>query len=175
MTWVMAQTYPRVDVGEGPNEPVLYDQSTSLSEKFRRMEWHAQFSYEFARQMFIKGKRAAIGVWSVGYPDQEALMHWTYGLRALNEFQALYARHSYGPLNVDYALRHRFDHDIFATQGFGNVPMLITECGTESVGGMQPWRQQYGGDANAYFDQWVKPFHGGLMADDYVLGATLFT
>jgi len=175
MIGVQMQKTPRVDVWEGPNEPVLYDASTPLGQKLVAVHWHAQFSYEFARQIFIMGKRAAIGVWSVGYPDQEALLSWTQGLKALNEFQALYARHSYGPLDLDYAFRHKRDRDVFALQGFSNVKMLITECGTESVGGMRPWRQQYGGDVNAYFDQWVKPFHGTLMVDDYVIGATLFT
>lgn len=165
---------PWMQAWESPNEPGWnYEWSTST--KRTAMLWYADFMLEFARLLNIHGRRAVLGNWSVGNPDFPSWQWYGKALEAVGRYNAILGRHSYGWLVDELAFRHRLDEKEFNKLGFRNTPLAITECGAERDHGMMPWRIQYRGDFNAYFDQWIAPFVRGLLPDSYVLGATLFT
>lgn len=160
--WMMAWELP-------PNEPVINDRESML--------WLAEFYYWGAKEMQERaGRRAVFGHWPVGNPTDLSL--WQYyemALRATREFGAIHARHSYGPVDVWYALRHRLDAAEFAKLGYAKVPTLITECGADRVKpGWGAWREMYG-SFDEYWRQWWVPVAGALAEDDYVIGATPFS
>lgn len=160
----LVKLFPRVDVWEGPNEcnPAGYAE----------MVWYAQFLAEFARQVYLMGKRAAIGSFATGCPELEMWKYYVPALRACRDYGAIHARHCYGTLDVWNAYRFEQDHAIFLGLGF-DPPMLLTECGQDAPN--PPWRKLYGGDMGRYFAEWIKPFTLRVNQSPYVLGAHLFT
>lgn len=171
------EEFPRVDAWEvRPNEPVFDAYPVTAREQ---MTWHGVYSYECARRLARLGKRAVLGSWAVGTPPIELWANWTTGLRAAGDFGAIVGRHSYGPLDNWYALRHRRDAAEWTRLGYAHIPIVISECGTDDVllDGVRlssPWRVQYG-DAAAYWREWCVPFLEQIEQDPDVLGACLFT
>lgn len=172
---VLAQAFPMVSVWEGPNEPNCDTPA--------RMQRYAEFSNELAYLVSSRtGRRAGIGSWAVGTPSLELWQHWGPALEAVHRGWAFLTRHSYGPLDMWYALRHRLDNKEFAKLGYYDLPVLITECGTDRISGAQqfsqPWRVIWGYEDNAidrYWGEYLKLFENELAKDSYVIGAHLFT
>lgn len=161
---------PHVHVWEGPNEQVVTAPGP--------MAWYAAFLHEFARQMRQRGKRAGLGAWSTGNPIREHNLwpHYTRALDAVREFDAVLTRHEYGPLDEFNGLRYRYDNRVFTGLGYPDLPVIISECGTDDVGGgWLPWRAMYAGDAERYWREWVLPYTLEIERDAYCLGATLFS
>lgn len=167
---------PAIGSWEGPNECVITERWA--------MEWYALFLYSFAASLRrVFGKTAVIGSWAVGNPDYPLWGSYRPALDAVREFGAILSRHSYaGPDKSTWSyllLRHREDNAIFASMGYSNLPLVITECGADSVpfGNPpgRPWKDLYGDNAQAYYDQILAPLDAELQADSYVLGAAVFT
>ena len=174
----LAQIFP-FQVWEGPNEIAISDPVT--------MQKYAEFCNEFAYLIkTVTNRRAGIGGWAVGGPDLALWSSWLMALEATKAYDAVLTRHSYGPVLGDegtwFALRHRRDQAAFSVLGYPNVPLLITECGTDTLNNAsvfnKPWRLIWGWDDNAiegYYTEWMKPFIEEISKDHYVLGAHLFT
>jgi hypothetical protein len=175
----LAQAFPMIQIWEGPNE---VDVKTPA-----QMSNYAAFSYELARLMKVEaGRRAGLGAWAVGTPDAALWQHWRPALGAVLNFSAVLTRHSYGPVAGEegtwFALRHQRDQSAFTLMGYPDMPLLITECGTDTLWNVssfnKPWRELFGYDETAltqYWAQWGKPFAEAIAQDPYVLGAHWFT
>ena len=152
----------------GPNEPVV-DLNVDA------MKWCAAFFAELAAIIRVEyGLVPVIGNWSVGAPDFSMWQHYVPTLQALRRYGGYHARHSYGPLDEFYALRHRADNRIFSALGFSNVPTLLTEVGWEAVGGQWPWAAEPRRTEDEYVD-YLATLNAELMRDSYVHGAAVFT
>lgn len=168
------KTKPLIKCWEMNNEPVI---STP-----EQMQWFAAFLAEAARILReTYNVTPVLGNWSAGNPLRELNLwqYYTPVLEAVHRYGAILGRHSYGPLDEYYGLRHRYDNKVFTERGYPNLPVAITECGADSVtapdGPNQPWKSYYGSDANAYGDYLVK-LEAALREDAaYCLGGTVFT
>lgn len=156
-----------------PNEPVVLTVPV--------MEYCAAFLAELTRILHVEfGRVAVVGNWSVGSPDFPLWAAYRPALEAVARYGAVLGRHSYGPLNDFYALRHRRDNAIFAAMGFPDLPVLITECGWENLpevlpdGSGRTWASEPRRSALEYAD-YLLLLDLELMKDRYVLGASVFT
>lgn len=161
---------PKIQAWELNNEPVIENPAT--------MSWFATFLTEGIRILRMDyNKTAVVGNWSVGCPRWELGLwkYYTPVLNAIRVYKGILGRHSYGPLDVWYALRHRKDNEEFTNLGFPNLPVVITECGAENLPTVnwKPWKQQFK-NANDYF-QYLAEYDQLLKQDSYVYGATVFT
>ncbi len=160
-----------------PNEPVIADDDPDAAGKMR---WFAEFIAELVRVIHEVLKVTAVADnWSVGAPDFWMWEHYAPALAAIARYGALHARHSYGPLNAFYALRHREDNLRFAAMGFPDLPTVITECGWENLseGGQvinRAWNTDPRRPVSEYVDYLVQ-LNDELLQDAYVLGAVVFT
>lgn len=161
----MARNFPQVDIWEGPNEVGISDDA--------RMIKYATLLVELARLIKVNtGKKAGLGAWAVGNPDFPLWRHWAPVLKACKDYQAVLTRHSYGPLDVWYSFRHRKDEEEFRKLGYTNTPVVITEAGQDIP---KTWREIWGDDIGAYWNDYLKALDEGMEADTYVLGCQIFT
>ncbi len=159
---------PRIDVWEGPNEQVPLGLVS--------MSWYSVFLREFARIMQAFGKRAGLGSWSTGEPDYPLWEAYGPALDGCKRYNGVLTRHTYGPMDLDNCLRYRKDNAIFASMGYPNLPLILSEIGADNVAGQTPWKGAYwGGSMDRYWDELLHPFAIELAKDDYVLGATVYT
>jgi hypothetical protein len=166
----LVKQYPRIDVWEGPNEIAFAPNEVD------RIKWYAAFLAEFARQMKLLGKRAAMGGWAVGNPEFAVWQYWGPVLQACRDSNAILSRHSYGPLDQWYSFRHRNDEAAFQKLGFSNTPLIITECGADKLSNFPGrWHDVWGNNITAYWHEYLLPFTQELEKDPYVLGAAVFT
>lgn len=167
----LVKQYPRIDVWEGPNEIAFAPNEVD------RIKWYAAFLAEFARQMKLLGKRAAMGGWAVGNPEFAVWQYWGPVLQACRDSNAILSRHSYGPLDQWYSFRHRNDEAVFKQLGFSDTPVIISECGADKLGNFPgKWRDVWGAaHVSSYWNEYLLPFTQEIEKDPYVLGATLFT
>lgn len=177
---------PRVDVWEGPNEQVFEweDEREARDPVFAAtmqrsreivMEWYANFLYHYSREIKLRGKRAAIGSWAVTWPQKKHNL-WPFyrqALLAVRDFDAILTRHEYGPLDGTFSLRYRYDNDVYTSLGFPNLPVIISEWGSDYVAGWGPWKPWFG-TMEKYCDELVIPYTVEIARDSYCLGATLF-
>ncbi|HRF49349.1 MAG TPA: N-acetylmuramidase domain-containing protein [Anaerolineales bacterium] len=170
-------------VWEGSNEN-HWSYDWSLERMQAALRWYGEFDYELARLMRSEGFALALGGWAVTTPGRtgsrgenlnDLWPHYTRALDAIVEFGGYFHRHCYGPLDEVFALRHRADHRSFEALGYLDIPMLLSEVGAEKAGGMMPWRVEFGDDPARYMSEWVAPFERHIRADDYVIGAHLFS
>jgi len=169
------QANPALNAWEGPNEPT--------ANNAEGMRWYAEFLYELARLIRGTGKTPISGNWSVGTPDYGLWPEYRQALQAVRDHGAVLGRHSYaGPDQSTWPyllLRHREDNARFEALGFGDVPVVLTEAGADSVPfGMPPgtaWRDLYGDDGARYVREILAPLEMELRRDEYVIGAVLFT
>lgn len=164
----MIAKFPQVDIWEGPNEVAVSDKDYMLK--------YATAMFYFADLMKQYGKRAGIGGWAVGNPDLGLWQYYRNALVAVKDFNAVLTRHSYGPLDVWYSYRHRQDELEFQKLGFTNTPVLITEYGADKLGNFPgTWKEVWGDNIQAYWNDYLKAFEEEIGKDNYVLGAHLFT
>jgi hypothetical protein len=171
----LVKAFPQVDIWCGPNEINLPDLAT--------MEKYAEFLVEFARLMSTLGKQAGLGQWSVGCPDFPQWAAWGPVLWACQTLQnggynAVLTRHSYGPLDNFYLLRHRMDETWFNKLGFYGTPVYITECGADKLGGYPGRFNDIWKGPNKiydYYNNYLRPYEMELRKDAYVLGGHIFT
>jgi hypothetical protein len=175
------EQYSRIDIWEGPNEVGISpgQREPGIDDM---MTWYAQFLREFARQCYLRGKRAAIGSWATGTPEIELWQKYRPALDAVHDLGAILACHEYDvPPASEWGwnnLRHRRNQATFSAMGYGRLPVVITECGADGVTagqGTRRWMDYYDNDGARYWREFCKPYNDALCQDNYVLGATLFT
>lgn len=152
-----------------PNEPVVQDAAT--------MKWFAKFLAELiATLRTTYHVTAVVGNWSVGSPDFGLWVHYVPVLEAVIRYGAILGRHSYGPLDKFYALRHRTDNDIFGVLGYKNLPVILTEAGWENLSevGFRAWGNPPRRTKQEYVS-YLLALDAELQKDSYCLGASIFT
>jgi hypothetical protein len=197
------QANPHIMYWEGHNEPVWNTDE--------EMGWYAQFEVERIRLMADLGLRCVIGNFASGSPLLSMWPAFFPALEAAKNHDALLGLHEYScpwmwwmtgghQLNPDEhegdegwtTLRYRKVYrQHLIPNGYGTVPLVITECGLDPLVNPKPpgagaggtWRQLRGfwadhddemDPADYYFRQLVW-YDKELQKDDYVVGATLFT
>ncbi len=168
------EAHPRVDVWLSPTNELNIDDPA-------RMHNYAVMMYHFARLCHLAGKRAGVGQWAVGWPLRYAgggdlWASWTPALDASREFGTVQTRHSYGTHNDYHALRHQYDRRRWAELGYWNVPLFVSESGSDRLydvpGWVGGWKTQYG-SFDRYWSEWVVPFMRVIEQDG--VDAVLFT
>jgi hypothetical protein len=194
---------PHIKYWEGHNEPVW-----STSED---MGWYAQFEAERMGLMADLGLKCVIGNFASGAPHLPLWPAFFPALQAAQTHQAILGLHEYScpwmwwmtgkyQLNPNEdegdegwtTLRYRKVYrQHLIPNGFGDVPLVVTECGIDPLVNPKPPQVGAGGTwkhlgafwaahdnepdkADYYFRQLVW-YDRELQKDDYVVGATVFT
>lgn len=159
---------PHLRAWEGPNEQHPEDDAAH--------QWYAEFCYWLASYIRGAGRVPVVGSFAVGTPALDQWRHYGLLAQGVRVFGGYLALHEYGPLDGAHSLRYRAVERELAAIGYPHTPMVITECGADFVAGQTPFRgDTWRGDAARYWDELVGPYETALHADDYVLGATLFS
>jgi hypothetical protein len=189
------------DAWEAYNEPVA-----DTVDKMKRL---ADFEAERTRLLAEKGVRSVVGNFAAGHPPLELWRHFTPALDAVRQHHGYLGLHEYsapvmqwgfgalqstpgadegdeGWLTVRYRKSYRH---YLGPLGYGDVPLLITECGIDGTVQPRPgpsdakgwhdfeafWRS--GGlradIPGVYMDQLIW-YDSELHKDDYVKGAAIF-
>jgi hypothetical protein len=175
------------------------------------MSWYAQFEVERMRLTADLGLKCVIGNFATGSPNLNLWPAFFPALKAAQEHQALLGLHEYScPWMWWMTGNHQLDPNAdegdegwttlryrkvyrqhLIPNGFGNVPLVITECGIDPLVNPKPPSAGSGGTwlhlggywaahdnepdkADYYFRQLVW-YDQELQKDKYVVGATLFT
>jgi hypothetical protein len=194
---------PDITYWEGHNEPVWNSKE--------EMAWYAQFEVERMKLMTAEGLRCVLGNFATGSPDLALWPAFFPALEAAQQHQAILGLHEYScPWMWWMTGKHQLDPNAdekdegwttlryrkiyrqhLIPHGFGDVQLVITECGIDPLVSPKPpgvgtggtW-QQLGrfwrthdnepDKADYYFRQLVW-YDRELQKDDYVIGATIFT
>ncbi len=229
LAWVtrQAETYrlnPAIDAWEGPNEPVFGMADDPANGQ--ALAWYAAFEIERLRLLADLGLRGVIGNFATGNPDLPLWPAFLPAVAAAKEFRGYLGLHEYSSPwmwwltgnyqtgNCDHrpdfagegdtgfvTLRYRKVYrTFFEPQGLGDVPLLITECGLDSIGAVCPgqtsgpwknhfdfWNRHDGAadpidywrgperDPERYYAEQLAWYDQQLQQDPYVVGATIFT
>ncbi len=194
---------PAITYWEGHNEPVWNSNE--------EMSWYAQFEVERMKLMAEEGLKCVIGNFATGSPDLKLWPAFFPALKAAQKHEALLGLHEYscpwmwwmtgkhqlkagedegdtGWTTLRYRKVYR-QHLI--PNGFGNVPLVITECGIDPLVSPKPpevgtggtWQQlgsfwkKHDNEPNKadYYYRQLVWYDKELQKDDYVVGATIFT
>jgi hypothetical protein len=189
------------DAWEAYNEPVA-----DTPDKMKRL---ADFEAERTRLLAEQGVRSVVGNFAAGHPPLELWEHFTPALDAVRRYQGYLGLHEYsapimqwgfgalqsasgadegdeGWLTMRYRKAYRYYLD---PMGYGDVPLLVTECGVDGTVGNRPgpleakgWRdfESYwisnglrSDTPGVYMDQLIW-YDSELYKDDYVEGAAIF-
>ncbi|MEM7029263.1 MAG: hypothetical protein AAF629_06835 [Chloroflexota bacterium] len=188
------------DAWEGPNEPVA-----DTVEKMKRL---ADFEAERTRLLGERGIRSVIGNFATGHPDLPLWPHFEPALAAARQYNGYLGIHEYSAPVMQYlsgglqpnggdegdegwlTLRYRKAHRQFLQpMGYGDLPILITECGVDGLVANRPgppdakgWQDFVGtwldnglrnDPPGVYMDQLIW-YDEELRKDDYIKGATIF-
>lgn len=161
---------PHINVWQSWNERPV--------QSFSEAKWMASHLAKLAEMIAGDGKIPVLGGFSVGTPDIPYLSEFGPMLEAIEKYGGYYGRNSYGDLNDYFAFRHRLDYVEFEKLGY-HPNMVILECGTDDtqpngkyIGG---WRKQFKCDFERFWNEWVLPFNDGILEDDFLIGAVIFT
>jgi hypothetical protein len=189
------------DAWEAYNEPLA-----DSAEKMKRL---ADFEAERVRLLGEQGIRSVIGNFATGHPDLPLWPDFTPALDAARQYNGYLGLHEYsapimqwgfGALQPDngpdegdegwLTIRYRkvYRHQL-QPLGYGDIPLLITECGVDGLVGNRPGPTEAGGwkdfvdtwleaglrndPSGVYMDQLIW-YDSELQKDDYVKGATIF-
>jgi hypothetical protein len=186
---------------EAYNEPVA-----DTEDKMKRL---ADFEAERTRILAENGIRSVVGNFAAGHPPLELWPHFKPALEAIRQYNGYLGLHEYsapvmqfmtGALQAEgdpdqgdegwLTLRYRKAYRQFLTpMGFGDIPLLITECGVDGLIQPRPgpaeaqgwqdfvplWLQNGLRDdpPGVYMDQLLW-YDQNLQQDDYVKGAAIF-
>lgn len=215
---------PFIKTWEGPQEPIFGNADDA--ENVRAMAWYAEYEAERLRWLAALGLRGVVGNFASGAPDLPLWTAFLPALDAVEQYDGFLGLHEYSspwlwwntgtyqPDNcagraspVDegdtglHTLRYRKAYrNYLEPNGFGNMPLLITECGLGAGGavcaGMTsgPWKDHF--DYWRTHDGWADPiaywhtserdpehyyaeqllwYDRELQRDAYVKGAAIFT
>ncbi len=194
---------PAITYWEGHNEPVWNSDE--------EMAWYAQFEVERIKLMAKEGLKCVIGNFATGSPDLKLWPAFFPALKAAQEHGALLGMHEYScPWMWWMTGKHQLDPNAdekdegwttlryrkvyrqhLIPNGFGDIPLVITECDIDPLVSPKPpevgvggtW-QQLGGfwkrhdnesDKADYYYRQLVWYDKELQKDDYVVGATIFT
>jgi len=229
LAWVVRQgdqyrNNPAITAWEGPNEPVFGPADDPAN--VRTIAWYAAFEAERLRLLADMGLRGVIGNFATGNPDLPlwpaflpavAAARQLHGYLGLHEYSSpwmWWLTGTYQTANCDFrpdfagegdtgylTLRYRKVYRTYLEpQGLGDVPLVITECGLDSIGAVcagqtsGPWKvhfdfwRGYDGahdpidywrgperDPERYYAEQLAWYDQELQKDPYVVGATIFT
>jgi len=215
--------YPAITIWEGPHEPAIGDAHDP--QQVARMAWYAAFEAERLRRLADLGLRGVVGNFATGMPDLPLWSAFFPALEAAERFNGYLGLHEYSspwmwwltgvyqPENYEgrsasnegdtgwTTLRYRKVYrDYLAPNGFGQVPLIITECGLDAIGEISAgqsdgawkahkrfWKKHTGyGDPIPYWKRREKDpaeyyaeqllwYDAELQKDDYVVAAAIFT
>lgn len=189
------------DAWEAHNEPVA-----DTPDKMKRL---ADFEAERTRLLAENGLRSVVGNFATGHPPLELWPHFEPALAAakqyngylgVHEYSAPIMQFGYGALQLDngpdqgdegwLTMRYRKAYrNYLAPMGYGDMPLLITECGVDGLVGGRPGPTEAKGwkdfvqlwldsglrndPPGVYMDQLIW-YDSELQKDDFVKGATIF-
>ncbi len=191
------------DAWESYNEPVA-----DTPDKMKRL---ADFEAERTRLLAENGIRSVVGNFATGHPPLELWPDFKAALDAIRQYNGYLGLHEYSapvmqflsgalqlhPEDPDQGdegwltLRYRKAYRQFlAPMGFGDIPLLITECGVDGLVQPRPgpddaegwldfvdtWIEDYGqreDGPGVYMDQLIW-YDQNLQQDEYVKGAAIF-
>jgi hypothetical protein len=193
--------YHYFDAWEAYNEPVA-----DTADKMKRL---ANFEAERVRLLGEQGVRSVIGNFAAGHPPLELWPHFAPALAAARQYKGYLGVHEYSAPIMEWGfgalqstpganegdegwltLRYRKSYRRYLEpMGYGNLPLLITECGVDGL--LQPrpgpkdakgWRDfemfwlsngLRDDMPGVYMDQLIW-YDGELQKDSYVKGAAIF-
>ena len=194
---------PSIVYWEGHNEPVWNSKE--------EMVWYAQFEVERMKLMAEKGLKCVIGNFATGTPDLALWPAFFPAFQAAQQYQAILGLHEYscpwmwwmtGKYQIDpnsdegdegwTTLRYRkIYRQHLIPNGFGDVPLAITETGIDPLVNPKPPEAGTGGtwkglggfwkrhdnksDRADYYVEQLIWYDKEMQKDDYVIGATIFT
>jgi hypothetical protein len=215
---------PEILYWEGHNEPSFG--APQDAEARDGMRWYAGFEVERVKILADMGLRAVIGNFSTGYPEVEndnrlweeflpalEAAHEHKGYLGLHEYSGPFMWSGWGPWSEQEScgygksdegwltLRYRKVHrEILQPRALGTLPIVITECGLDSVGVWCPpkysgpwqllqerWLEWDGStdpidywrgeerDPQRYYAEQLIWYDQELQKDPYLVGATIFT
>jgi len=188
------------DAWEGYNEPVA-----DTPDKMKRL---ADLEAERTRLLGEQGIRSVVGNFGSGHPPMELWEHFTPALDAIRQYKGFLGLHEYsapimqwgfgrlqasgadegdeGWLTVRYRKSYRH---YLQPLGYGDIPILITECGVDGTVKPRPGPDEAKGwrdfeefwienglrrdTPGVYMDQLIW-YDSELQKDDYVKGAAIF-
>ncbi|MEM7348147.1 MAG: hypothetical protein AAF485_28275, partial [Chloroflexota bacterium] len=189
------------DGWEAYNEPIV-----DTPDKMKRL---ADFEAERTRVLAENGIRSVVGNFATGNPPLELWPHFAPALDAIRQYNGYLGLHEYSaPVMQYYAedlqpnndpgqgdegwltLRYRKVHrQHLIPMGFGDIPILMTECGVDGLVQPRPGPEQAGGwqdfietwlndgfrdhPAGVYMDQLIW-YDQHLQQDNFVKGAAIF-
>lgn len=190
-----------IDAWEGYNEPVA-----DTEDKMKRL---ADFEAERTRILAENGIRSVVGNFAAGHPPLELWPHFQPALEAIRQYNGYLGLHEYSAPVMQFmsgalqaagepdqgdegwlTLRYRKAYRQFLTpMGFGDIPLLITECGVDGLIQPRPGPAEAQGwqdfvptwlanglrddPPGVYMDQLIW-YDQNLQQDDYVKGAAIF-
>ncbi|MCC6191183.1 MAG: hypothetical protein IT318_19350 [Anaerolineales bacterium] len=229
LAWVtrQAEKYqlnPLIRVWEGPNEPAFGTADDPAN--VEAVAWYATFEAERLRLLADQGWRGVVGNFATGNPDLPLWPAFLPAVAAARQFQGYLGLHEYSSpwmwwltgnyqtgncdQRPDFAgegdtgfvtLRYRKVYRGFlAPQRLDGVPLILTECGLDSIGAVCPdytsgpwkthldfWGRHDGHrdpieywrgperDPERYYAEQLIWYDRELQKDPYVVGATIFT
>ena len=189
------------DAWEAYNEPVA-----DTAEKMKRL---ADFEAERTRLLAAEGIRSVVGNFATGHPPLELWADFAPALDAIRQYNGFLGLHEYsapvmqfgfGALQTDGGADQRDEgwltgryrkvyRQHLQPMGYGDTPLLITECGVDGLVGNRPgpadalgWRDFVSvwlenglrnDPAGVYMDQLIW-YDRLLQQDDFVKGAAIF-
>lgn len=188
------------DAWEGYNEPVA-----DTPDKMKRL---ADLEAERTRLLGEQGIRSVVGNFGAGHPPMELWEYFTPALEAVRQYKGYLGLHEYSAPIMQYGfgklqerggdegdegwltIRYRKAYRHYLRPlGYGDIPILITECGVDGTVRPRPgpdeakgWRDfeefwiENGLRTDApgvYMDQLIW-YDSELQKDDYVKGAAIF-
>jgi hypothetical protein len=190
-----------IDAWEGYNEPVV-----ATEDQMKRL---ADFEAERTRILAEQGVRSVVGNFGAGHPPLELWPHFTPALEAIRQYNGYLGLHEYSAPVMNFmagdlqpegqpgqgdegwlTLRYRKAYRQYLEPlGFGNIPLLMTECGVDGLVQPRPgpakargwqdfietWRDFGLRDdpPGVYMDQLIW-YDQNLQQDAYVKGAAVF-
>jgi hypothetical protein len=167
----MIEAYPKIQMWEIFNE---FEHDTEL-DPGAQYRWYAQCCAAVAQRLHAAGKRAAICALATHRPNVLDCPQWEQwfipALEACRNYDAIFSRHGYDSVvpSIDGSLRYRDDLRRFAALGYGDVKIVITECGWD-----WPPVHSRGGSMADYINQYCVPLEMAMREDSGVVGATLY-
>ena len=192
---------PYFDAWEAYNEPIA-----DTPDKMKRL---ADFEAERARLLAPYAVKSVVGNFATGHPPLELWPQFDAALASIREFGGYLGLHEYSAPIMQYGsgalqqnngadqgdegwltLRYRKVYRNYLTpMGYGNIPLLITECGVDGLVGGRPGPPEARGwkdfidtwlvsglrddPPGVYMDQLIW-YDKELRKDDYVKGAAIF-
>ena len=189
------------DAWEAYNEPVA-----DTPDKMKRL---ADFEAERTRILGENGIRSVVGNFAAGHPPLELWPYFEPALDAIRQYNGYLGLHEYSAPVMQYrsgslqppgdpdqgdegwlTLRYRKAHRYHLTpMGYGNIPILITECGVDGLIKPRPGPEDATGWQD-FVDMWIANglrkdppgvymdqliwYDQNLQQDDYVKGAAIF-